>query len=291
MFDQSPKQWQPFRRRRAFCWAGVYAIVAMSGSLVWSEEEDAGNQPDKGDVARKRLEIMASRIESLAVSSTDPNVPQRMESTPLFRYDDETRGYVDGTIWRLGEKGRPLAVVTAELHPRYLGGGSRVIYDFLSLTDCSFTARSADVAGWSPSGSAVALQPLAGAPPPAAEAAKRLTQLKRQARRFSGTQVVQELDKTSVQLRLLPREIDRYSPAAHELADGAIFLLVNGRNPALLLVVETDGEAWQYGVGRLSSPSTLKVQLDDVLVWSQPPFASFGWSQPYTASNSAAEFP
>ena len=141
---------------------------------------------------RQRLEVMASRIESLVVTSTDPKFPKRLQPTPLFRYDDETRGYVDGTIWRLGEKGRPLAIITAELHPRYLGSGSRIVYDFLSLTDRSFTARSLDVAGWSPGESAVALQPLADAPPPAADAARRLAQLKQQARRFSGTQVVQE---------------------------------------------------------------------------------------------------
>jgi hypothetical protein len=99
------------------------------------------------------------------------------------------------------------------------------------------------------------------------------------------------LDETSVELRLLPREIDRYSPVDHKLSDGAIFLLVNGRNPALLLVIETEGEVWQYGVGRLSAPSTLEVRLDGTLVWSQPPFTSFEWTQPYTASNSAAEFP
>jgi hypothetical protein len=253
--------------------------------------EDGAEKPEERDVARKRLQIMASRIEGLVVSSNDPAFPKQMQPAPLFRYDDETRGYVDGTIWRLGEKGRPLAIVTAELHPKYLGGGPRIVYDFLSLTDRTFTARSTDVPGWSPSGSAVELKALAGAPPPAPEAAKRLTQLKQQARRFAGTQIVQELDKTSVQLRLLPREIDRYSPAAHELADGAIFLLVNGRNPALLLVVETDGKSWQYGIGRLSAPSTLEVELDDVLVWSQPPFTTFAWSNPYTASNFAAEFP
>ena len=135
------------------------------------------------------------------------------------------------------------------------------------------------------------MRSLKDAPPPAATAAGRLTQLKQQARRFSGTQVVREMDETSVELRLLPREIDRYSPADHKLADGAIFLLVNGRNPALLVVIETDGDGWQYCVGRLSSPSTLEVRLDGALVWSQPRFTSFEWSQPYTASNSAAEFP
>ncbi|MCI0357334.1 MAG: hypothetical protein L0211_02475 [Planctomycetaceae bacterium] len=248
-------------------------------------------QADKADLAGKRLEVMSSRIKSLVVSSTDAEFPTRMQPAPLFRYDDETRGYVDGTIWRLGEKGRPLAIVTAELHPRYLGGGSRIVYDFLSLTERSFTARSPDVAGWTPGGSAVALCPLKDAPSPATKAAARLIQLKQQARRFSGTQVVRELDETSVQLRLLPREIDRYSPAAHELADGAVFLLVNGRNPALLLIIETDGKSWQYCVGRLSAPSKLEVRLDGDLVWSQPRLTSFEWAQPYTASNTAAEFP
>jgi hypothetical protein len=271
-----------------FTLRSLLLLTAMVGAVL---AEDGADEPEERDVARRRLAIMTSRIDSIAISSTDPAFPKQMQPTALFRYDDETRGYVDGTIWRLGEKGRPLAIVTAELHPKYLGGGPRIIYDFLSLTERSFTARSPDVAGWSPGGSAVELKALADAPPPAAEAAKRLAQLKQQARRFSGKQIVQELDKTSVQLRLLPREIDRYSPAEHELADGAIFLLVNGRNPALLLVIETDGTSWRYGVGRLSSPSTLEVELDDALVWSQPPFTTFEWSQPYTASNSAAEFP
>ncbi len=53
---------------------------------------------------------------------------------------------------------------------------------------------------------------------------------------------VQELDKTFVHLRLLPREIDRYAPGPRAASDGAIFLFANGRNPALLLVVETDGK-------------------------------------------------
>jgi hypothetical protein len=122
-----------------------------------------------------------------------------------------------------------------------------------------------------------------------------LTQLKEQARRFSGTQEVQELqeqEKTFVHLRLLPREIDRYSPGPHELADGALFLFANGRNPALMLIVETDGKEWRYGIGRLSMPSTLEMRLDDTAVWTQPRIPSSpGWSEPYNASNSPAEFP
>jgi hypothetical protein len=254
---------------------------------------DAGN--DKDDVARQRLAVMTSRIESISISSTDPAVPKKMQPRPLFRYDDETRGYVDGTVWRLGESGRPLAVITAELHPNYLGGGPSVVYDFLSLTDRRFTARSPDIPGWSPRAAAVVLKALPKAPETSPVAAKRLTQLKEQARRFSGTQEVQELredDKTFVHLRLLPHEIERYAPGPEALSDGAIFLFANGRNPALLLVIETDGKNWQYGIGRLSMPSTLEMRLDDTVVWSEPRIPSSpGWSEPYNANNSPARFP
>jgi hypothetical protein len=271
----------------------------ICGSAVGEEEGSKPAATDAGDeksgVARQRLKVMTERIESIVISSSDPAIPKQMQPAPLFRYDDETRGYVDGTVWRLGEKGRPLAIITAELHPNYLGSGPCVVYDLLSLTARPFTARSPDIPGWSPRAPAVVLKPLPGAPEPSPTAAKRLTQLKEQARRFSGTQEVQELrgvDKTFVHLRLLPREIDRYAPGPQEFADGAIFVFANGRNPALLLVVETDGRDWQYGIGRLSMPSTLEMRLEETVVWSEPRIPSSpGWTEPYNASNSPAVFP
>jgi hypothetical protein len=136
------------------------------------------------------------------------------------------------------------------------------------------------------------MQSLPDAPAPGAARAKRLVQMKDQSRRFSGTQEVQELEKTLVHLRLMPRPIDRYAPSADEVSDGAIFLFANGRNPAMLLVVETNGTDWQYGIGRLSMPSRLEMKLDDDVVWSQPRIPqSPGWTEPYNASNSPAEFP
>lgn len=272
----------------------VAILVACCGLQVGlraDEPEGGGDPSGKRDLAKRRLKVMTERIESIAVSSSDRDFPKAMQRTPLFRYDDETRGYVDGTVWRLGENGRPLAIITAELHPHYLNRGPRVVYDFLSLTERPFVARSADVPGWAPGGSAVTFKPLSGAPEPAAGAAKRLNQLKGQARRFGGTQDVRELDESFVQLRLLPREIDRYTPASDDRADGAIFIFANGRNPAVLLLIETDGNAWQYGIGRLSSPSRLVMKLDDAVVWTQPRFESHSWSEPYTASNVPAEFP
>ncbi|HET6880057.1 MAG TPA: hypothetical protein VFI31_07870 [Pirellulales bacterium] len=271
----------------------VFAFLAIlaGGTLALGTEPPQGTD-EKRDVARERLKVMTDRMESIVISSDEAAFPKTMQPTPLFRYDDETRGYVDGTVWRLGKQGRPLAIITAELHPNYLNTGPKVVYDFLSLTERRFTARSSDIPGWMPRGSAVTLNSLLGAPAPAKTAAKRLTQIKEQVRRFSGTQDVQEIDRSYVQLRLLPREIDRYSPTSDEHSEGAIFIFANGRNPAVLLLIETDGSDWQYGIGRLSAPSQLEVKLDNTAVWTQPRFESFGnWSDPYTATNVPAEFP
>ncbi|HUQ69064.1 MAG TPA: hypothetical protein VM165_06050 [Planctomycetaceae bacterium] len=265
----------------------IFAALLFFITPAFAEDD----QPAPPDIAARRMEVMKSRIDKINVSSADATVPKRMHATPLFRYDDETRGYVDGTVWRLGDTGRPLAIVTAELHPDYLDSGPRVVYDLLSLTDKRFTMRSADLTGWSPQGSAVAMQTLPNGPTPASTPAARLAQIKQQARRFTGTQEVTEMATQFVHLRLLPREIDRYAPSGDPHAHGAIFLLVNGRNPALVLLIETDGAKWQWGVGRLTLPSNLELHLDDVKVWAQPRNASGGSNSPYYATNVQAEFP
>jgi len=250
-----------------------------------------GDEPaEPANIAQERLAIMRGRAEAIVFSSTEPSFPARLEPAPLFRYEDQTRGYVDGVVWRLGERGRPLAIITTELHPNYLGTGPRVVYDFLSLSERRFQARSADVPGWSPRGSAVEMRKLLKAPAPANTAAGRLSQIKEQSRRFTATQEVAEQETVLVHLRLLPREIDRYTPDSQVSSDGAMFLFVNGRNPGLALLLETRGDGWQWGVGRLSAPSTLTLRLDDVAVWTEPP-ATLTWDRPYTASNSAAKFP
>jgi hypothetical protein len=60
--------------------------------------------------------------------------------------------------------------------------------------------------------------------------------------------------------------------------------------PGIVLLLETDGAGWHYGIGRLSQPSTLIVKLDGAEVWKEPP-AVLQWSRPYTASNATARIP
>ena len=229
------------------------------------------------------------RLLAIRTLAPEPDFPHGLEPEPLFRYDDHTRGYVDGTVWRLGHVGRPLAYITTELHPKYSGAGPRVVYDYLSLTAIPFSAQSKDCA-WTPSGSAVDMQPLTvklvPAPTPAPGA---MVQMKHLAEQFEGTQ---EVEGQKVQLRLLAKPIDRYRPDDTQAdSDGAVFLLCNGRNPAVLLLIETNGESWSWGSGRLSLPSVLTLRLEQDVVWQVEAFAGSNSSQPYCASNSEAQIP
>lgn len=264
---------------RRLCMA---AVTLCYGAVISAGDDNADS------IAAQRMELMRARAASIRFRAQDEAFPAALESEPLFRYDDHTRGYVDGTVWRLGKSGRPLAIITSELHPHYLGGGPRVVYDFLSLTDVRFTARSSDVPGWSPAESAVAIRALPDGPAPAGNAALRLAQMRQLAGRFTATQ---EVEGQKVPLRLLPKPIDRYAPGTDAAADGVMFLLVNGRNPGLMLLIETDGRGWSYGIGRLSLPSTLVAKLDDEVVYEQPPPTDYTWGSAYTASNSPAEIP
>lgn len=275
-------------RETDMLWRPPCRILCVAALMIVVQTVTRADDPERPSVEDRRLLLMQEWARDVTFrAGSDADFPARVESDALFRYDDLTRGYVDGAVWRLGATGRPRALVTTELNPDYLGGGQRIVYEFLSLTDVPFTARSSDVAGWTPSQSALSEGVLSDGPTPAATAERRLFQLKQIAGRFSA---MQEVEDQHLRLRLLPRPIDRYAPSEDARADAAMFLFVSGRMPGVVLLIETDGGGWRYGIGRLSAPSVLTVTLDGEAVWNVEP-AALGWDQPYVADNSAVLIP
>ena len=263
-------------------WSVAALVVAtlLGTSFVDADDDSVAS------IEQQRLETMHEHIARIQFRSRTPGFPERLSDQPLFRYDDLTRGYVDGTVWRLGATGRPKAIVTAELHPRY-SGEPRIICDYLSLSDVPFAADVYMGTKWTPDGSAVAMSVLPDCPPLSATKSQRSFQFKKMAERFTAQQIV---EGQSLELRLLPRAIDRYSPSDDDASDGAIFLFVSGRNPGIVLVIEANSSGWEYGLGRLSGPSTLKVSLEGETVWQVEP-SDYIWTSSYTASNYPIEIP
>src|SRR5688500_16839893 len=74
--------------------------------------------------ARERLRLMQSISAGFSAETDEIDDRSRLEfaAKPLLRYSDPTRGLenattlLDASLWRLGESGRPTAIVTLEMY-------------------------------------------------------------------------------------------------------------------------------------------------------------------------------
>ena len=112
---------------------------------------------------------------------------------------------------------------------------------------------------------------LEGAPPPAAQPAARLTQMKQLHRRFTAHEKASIEGR--IELRPLAKPLHQYQDADAGLIDGAILSFVNGTNPEVLLVLEArqmdDGGAeWQFGLVQLTGEAVF-AELDGNEIWTR----------------------
>ena len=269
--------------RRSMAFGLVCAATMLSITAIGRADDPAPDKDD--DLSAQRLELMRKRIASVKVTSSEEGFPVEFAAKPIFRYTDPARGYVAAAVWKLGEQGRPRALVTTELH-RSFYGRPRIVYEHLSLTPTPFSATGGDIR-WAPEGTVLEFKPVPDAQAPEETAQRRLLQMRAIAKRFEGNEVV---GKERCELRLLPQPTDRYTPSSAERADGAIFLLTFGTNPEAALLIESDGTAWNYAAGRLTASSKLVLTIDGATAW-EGPLHKYGLNQPYTASNAPADIP
>jgi hypothetical protein len=262
----------------------VLSVLVVSRSTSGHTDELQKKGKDD-ELSTRRLELMRNRIASLQVKSNEEGFPVEFAGKPIFRYNDPARGYVAAAVWKLGEEGRPRALITTELH-RLFFGSPRIVCEYLSLTPTPFSATGRDCR-WAPEGTALEFKPVPGAEAPDDSPQRRLLQARAIAKRFAGNELV---EKEKCELRLLPQPIDRYSPSSADRADGAIFLLAFGTNPEVALFIESDGNSWNYAAGRLTGAATVVLTIDGSTAWEGAP-VRYGFNSPYSASNAAADIP
>jgi hypothetical protein len=268
---------------RHFFFIRLLTAASLLSIPAIGETEDPAREDS--ELSAKRLALMKERISAVKVSAQEDGFPEQFAVEPIFRYSDPARTYVAAALWKLGDTGRPRAIIATELR-RQLFGGPRILYEHLSLTPTKFSARGGDV-NWSPSESALEFKPVPDAPVPEDSTQRRLLQLRTMAKRFSGYEV---LAKERYELRLLSQPIDRYVPSSAEGADGALFLLTYGTNPEIALFLESDGKAWSFAAGRLAGAGKIELTIDDKAVWQGPPVRN-GVNSTYTASNAPVNIP
>jgi hypothetical protein len=243
-------------------------LAALGGTASVRGQKPADKKLQEEAKAKQRLEIMQAAVGSLVPESSGsiPKTALTFSPKPLLRYSDPTRGGVrkvdnvllDGSVWRMGTEGRPVALVTVEIYQA--PDGSRVLaFEFLSLSETKFSLKhKTERIRWDPSGSALKLKELPDAPKPAATASARLVQMRQLVRRFGAKE---RLNNELIECRLMAQPIDRYKSETEKIVDGAIFTFANGTNPEVGVVFEHDGKRWRYGTLRLGA-AELSITLD-----------------------------
>ncbi len=194
-----------------------------------------------------------------------------LDPTPILRWTNPLEeGSIHGVVYVWRHKGRP--VVVGQLFSYLNGKGGRVYchaMHSLARGDEKVTGLRDGKTFWTPDSPGVEMRDVTDAPPPAAGRAARLVQMKAIARRFSA--YTEEASRGKRLLRLLPTPLDRYPESAAEGADGALFSLVVGNDPEVIVFVEkgenpAGGPVWKFGLV-LSTRSTSVALLDEREVW------------------------
>jgi hypothetical protein len=140
---------------------------------------------------------------------------------------------------------------------------------------------------WSPSKTLYEFKPIPNAPAPEKTAPRRLIQIREIAKRFASHEVV---NVEKCELRLLPQPVDRYVPSTADRSDGAMFFFTFGTNPELVLLIESDGQNWNYAAGRMTGAEVVVLTLDNVIAWEGAPLQK-GFDSPFTGSIAPIEIP
>ncbi|WLD11949.1 hypothetical protein [Planctellipticum variicoloris] len=247
--------------------AGLLATFCASSLSA----QESAVKPDQDGSSPSRLEFLRNVVGKIAISPTDPGDPRELtfKAQPILRYSDPARKIADSAVWRVGAKGRPIALVTSEIYGPFgpaEGRSYQLNHEFLAIDKPHLTMQCGAFTWAPPAESALTFQKFKTDERPAATPQLRLVQMKRLAQKFT----LREFHLgNQIELRLLPTPLDRYEPSAKPLADGTIFAGVWGVNPELLLFIESDGESWSYGFAR-SGSAKLWAILDDAEVWGVP---------------------
>jgi hypothetical protein len=246
-------------------WATILTSLFLAGDNRQASAQAAINE-QSGEARLRQMKAWAKTF-TVARVRTVGRPPFGPSDEPVFRYNEAARGFLDGTIWTFGDRGRPLAMLKAEIHEK------GVVYGLVSLAPETIAASGINGWRWSSTQIGLKLEPIPRAPAPAATDRERLLQMKALARRFSA---VEDDGPThgKFTLRLLPTPIHHYTDPASDHLDGAIFGFATGTNPDLLLVIEStraseiSSPSWSYGFARIGG-ADLSGRLDGEITWHE----------------------
>lgn len=252
-------------------WLAAAAVMAAASWLP-ADDQAASNKEAAKRRQAANVRAMQAVAEGLIVVrlTDDGEAGCKMTSKSVLNWSDPARHpeiLVPGTTWIWHHQGRPQLI--AEIYGRDNAVGRWNVY-MCTLSPDRVRVENAEVSSTIDT-SYYEPRELPKSPAAAATKPARLLQMNRLARRFDGHQF---WDGGRFELRLLPRHIYRYQDPAAGIVDGAVYALVHGTNPEVLLLLEAhasgdDPARWKVSFGALAGASCV-VRLDGEEFWTCP---------------------
>ncbi len=195
---------------------------------------------------------------------------------PVLKWSNPSVGEIHGNVFLWTQSDRPAAVGSFY---KWFTPHTHLAHEFHSLAETPLVSKSGERQVWATNQAGVRFEPVPGAPKPAASDASRILQMRRLARDFAATKI--ERDGSRQELRLLTQPIYRYAAPDQQVLDGALFVLVQGTDPEVFLLLEARGpegrEIWQFALARMNGVG-FQARYRDEQVWSVEvmPWADIG---------------
>jgi hypothetical protein len=283
---------------RASMWRSIIGVCLLAAAAVVCAALAAnlanGAEGEKPGQQGQLLEPMRALAKATQVRFPQGDVQPQLVASPVFRYDDKPRFFLDATMWVWTAAGRPVAFekIEAMAQDRPKWG-----YCFTSVAEDLLEVEWGDGREYRSTAPGAEFRPLPGVAVPARSAARK-REARKLARDFSARILTDDAANTTEEMRLLPTPIFEYNDPETKEFLGAVFgLTTSGTNPDLLILLEPrnapGAPAWHYAVGRMTIGGvTLKYR--DVTVWEVEfypprPTAFPTWTFFYTPRPSASK--
>lgn len=263
-------------------------LAALFAAHVVAQDADGDGVPVGVDVVAEKSrasEDASQEFARLVCRGVDAaDAPAVAVPDSLLNWSNPDAGRVYGDVYLWTEARRPVAVVSIF---RWFQPYQSLNVEFSSMSEAPVVVKRNGEAFWQPTRGGIKWQALTGGVQPRPLRAFRLVQMKQIARRFSAELVDGRSGQASDKvLRLLPQPVYRYPDEGANAPDGALFTMVVGTDPELLILVESNSDAWRYAVARMNRDA-IDIMYDGRRVASFPRLSDselFDTRQPYCLS-------
>lgn len=261
-------------------------LLLVSLTMTWLSAATAQDSQDsevadvRAGVKNKaesdaRLKVMLTQASDYDLTiETDPPRLLQLHEQPLIRFNNPVSGVPDGVVVMWKDGARP-AVIAQVFQLR----DGQWLHEVQSMAPAPLTmqqkASKKDV--WQPRDVGLSWLTLADVAVEGKTATARLIQMRNIAADFSAVDQFQvnagDTDRSSYDLRLLPRPLYRYSDPGAGVIDAAVFAYVHGTDPEMFLVIEAmksdEKTSWRYSLAPMTCWA-VEAKYKGTDVWSVP---------------------